>query len=133
MNAEKTDEPHRNNEARDLATGLRGYGVIWGIPIAALVATGVLTNSSIVMLVVWPLALAWMGAACLYNARRCGRLHCFITGPYFLVLAVLSLLHGSSTLSLGPDGWNWIGWATAIGGIGLTYVPEWIWGRYARR
>ena len=74
-----------------------------------------------------------MGAACLYNARKCGRLHCFITGPYFLILAVLSLLHGSATLPLGPDGWSWIGWATAIGGIGLTYVPEWIWGRYARR
>lgn len=29
-----------------------------------------------------------MGVACLVNAARCHRLHCYLTGPYFVLLAV---------------------------------------------
>ena len=37
-------------------------------------------------------ALLVMGGACLVNAARCRRLHCYITGPYFLMLALGALL-----------------------------------------
>ena len=36
--------------------------------------------------VVWTVALVWMGAACILNARRCGRTHCRYTGPYYLAM-----------------------------------------------
>lgn len=29
-----------------------------------------------------------MGLACLANAARCRRMHCYFTGPYFLLLAL---------------------------------------------
>jgi len=29
-----------------------------------------------------------MGGACLVNAVRCGRLHCYVTGPFFLLGAI---------------------------------------------
>jgi hypothetical protein len=63
---------------------------------------------------------------------RCGRLHCYFTGPFFLLMAVASLLHGFGLVSLGSLGWLWIGLVTLVGGIGLTVVPERIWGQYAR-
>ena len=44
--------------------------------------------------VVWTAALGIMGTACIANAVRCGRLHCYITGPFFLVIAVITLLYG---------------------------------------
>ena len=45
--------------------------------------------------------LTWMGAACLHNARGCGRLHCYLTWPYFLLLALISLLYGVGVVPLG--------------------------------
>ena len=44
--------------------------------------------------IVWPTVLTSMGVACFLNARRCGRIHCYFTGPLFLVLAGIGLLYG---------------------------------------
>lgn len=81
---------------------------------------------------VWAAALVWLGVACLLNARRCGRLHCFVTGPYFLGLALAALLHGYQVVWLGPNGWIYLGVAFAVGGYGLWVVPERLWGKYYR-
>ena len=54
------------------------------------------------LVIVWPGLLTFMGVTCLVNARHCGRIHCYFTGPFFLVLA----------------------------GVALCWVPEWILGRY---
>lgn len=35
----------------------------------------------------WIPAFLVMGIACLVNAARCGRLHCFLTGPLYLLSA----------------------------------------------
>jgi hypothetical protein len=32
-----------------------------------------------------------MGVACIVNALRCGRVHCYLTGPFFLLMAVIAL------------------------------------------
>ncbi len=72
-----------------------------------------------------------MGAACLLNASRCGRMHCYFTGPFFLAMVAASLLHGRDVVSFG--GWGWLGGVLLAGGVGLTYLPERIWGKYARR
>ncbi len=81
--------------------------------------------------VVWALCLSVFGFGCVSNAMRCGRLHCYFTGPFLLVMAVSSLLHGFGLISLGSLGWLWIGLVTLVGGIGLAVVPERIWGQYA--
>ena len=112
-----------------MAASLRWFGLVWGLPIVALVAGGAFQLEAYI----WPLALTQMGLGCLLNAYRCGRLHCFITGPFFLAAAAASLLHGTDVVALGADGWSWIGRAVLFGGLGLTYLPEAIWGRYARR
>ncbi len=74
-----------------------------------------------------------MGGACLLNARNCGRRHCYITGPFFLVMTVPVALHGFDLVSLGPQGWRWLGLAIGIGGGLLWYFPEMIWGKYVTR
>lgn len=82
---------------------------------------------------IWSFALLWAGAACIANACRSGRLHCYITGPFFLLLAAASLLYGLGGAPSGLHGWLWIA-AVYVGGTPLlTFVPEWIWGRYSDR
>jgi hypothetical protein len=115
---------------RDLTSGGRGL-LIWGVPIAILVVTADL--GGLYAATAWPPALAFMGIACLANARRCGRLHCFFTGPYFLLLALLSLLYGLGIVDLGKRGWSWLSLALLIGAAVLISVPEWLFGKYRRR
>ena len=86
------------------------------------------------MAIVWTIALTWMGAACLINASRCGRTHCYLTGPFFLVMAVLSVLHGFDLVSLGDYGWLWLGLSLVVIGGGLLWLlPERIWGKFRTR
>jgi hypothetical protein len=80
----------------------------------------------------WTTSFAVMGAACLLNAARCGRVHCRFTGPFFIVAAVASLAYGLGLLPLGPSGWKWIGAGTIIGALALTCIPELFLGRYRR-
>ncbi len=47
----------------------------------------------------WIPALVVMGVACLVNAARCGRLHCFATGPIYLLAALYVSL---ATVGLAP-------------------------------
>ncbi len=72
----------------------------------------------------WFFALCWMGTACLLNAARCGRRHCYFTGPFFLSAALATLLHGTGMLSLGANGWLWLGLVTLGGGSLLWWLPE---------
>ena len=112
---------------RDWASGGRAL-LIWCLPAAILLVTALVEGPYLV--IVWPSVLGWMGAACLLNARRCSRLHCYLTGPYFLLLGVVALLHGLDVFPLGPTGWQVMLAALVIGGTFLTYVPEWLFGRY---
>jgi hypothetical protein len=125
-NAESGIAGHgRCAEARsDWASGLRGC-LIWGIPAAALFA-----SPQRYLVIAWPVLLTFMGAACILNARRCGRVHCYLTGPFFLVLAVLSLLYGVGMLPLGAHGWSTLSALLVIGTAVLICLPEWLVGRY---
>jgi len=42
-------------------------------------------------MVLWTASLAFMGAVCLVNASRCGRIHSLFTGPFFILGAIASL------------------------------------------
>ena len=106
--------------------------IAWDIPTIAIVVTAFIGGT--VQAIVWTTALAWMGIACLINARRCGRRHCYLTGPFFLVMAVLSFLHGSDVVSFGAKGWLWLVITLVVGGYGLLWkLPEYRWGNYVVR
>jgi uncharacterized membrane protein HdeD (DUF308 family) len=82
---------------------------------------------------VWTIALLVLGSACLANALRCGRVHCYVTGPFFLLMALASLLYGIGILPLGGSGWSVIGAAILVGAIALSCLPEMLFGKYRSR
>ena len=70
------------------------------------------------------------GTACVMNARRCGRRHCFYVGPLYLLAALASLLYGLNRLPLGADGWNWIMGSALTGTVLACCVLERLFGKY---
>ncbi|TFH40195.1 MAG: hypothetical protein E4H01_16990 [Lysobacterales bacterium] len=106
--------------------------IAWHIPEIALIVAIFLDPG--VRTVVWSISLLWMGVACILNARRCGRRHCFYTGPFFVVTGVIVALHGSEIVSLGQHGWWWLGVVTVVGGYGVLWtLLERYWGEYIAR
>lgn len=81
---------------------------------------------------VWTAALVIMGTACLANAVRCGRVHCYLTGPFFLLMALVTLLYGLKLLHLGTNGWNRMGLTILLGAAALCCLPEMFIGKYRR-
>jgi len=75
-------------------------------------------------------ALGVMGLGCLWNAARCGRLHCYFTGPFLLLMAALWLLEGLGRL---PLHWGWLALVTVVGNFALNVLPERLWGTYCPR
>ncbi len=117
--------------SRDFVRDRRMSFLLWRLPALVMVVIAFPDIGSEAKGIVWALCLSVFSFGCVSNAMRCGRLHCYFTGPFFLVMAVASLLHGFGVFSLGSLGWLWIGLVTLFGGIGLTVVPEKIWGQYA--
>ena len=73
---------------------------------------------------VWAVCLGVMAAGCLVNALRCGRMHCYFTGPFLILVGLASLSYGFGELPLGSSGWNWLGEVTLGGAVLLGFVPE---------
>lgn len=120
-------ETHRR---KDWVGNTCGFALAWGFPTAALIVAVFMGSPA--RTVIWAAALAWMGAACIANAVRCGRRHCYLTGPFFLIMAGAAVLHGTRILWLGPNGWTWLGVTIVVGGYGLLWLlPERIWGKFA--
>ena len=115
---------------RDLwCKGLSGF-LLWCVPWLVFVL-GCSAPSGL-RTALWTTSFAVMGAACLLNAARCGRVHCRFTGPFFILAAVASFAYGFGLLPLGSSGWKWIGAGTIIGALALTCIPELFLGRYRR-
>jgi hypothetical protein len=89
----------------------------WGLPTALLVL-GIFLPAPI-RTAVWVGSLIWMGAACIANAARCGRTHCYLTGPFFLAMAAVTVAHAAGVISVGSQGWLWIGAAVTVGTVVL--------------
>ena len=117
--------------SRDFVRDRTAAFLLWRLPALVMVAVAFLDLGLAVTGTVWALCLSVFGFGCLSNAVRCGRVHCYFTGPFFLVMAGASLLNGFGWVALGSSGWLWLGGVTLLGGIGLWVVPERIWGQYA--
>src|SRR5947207_4260772 len=79
----------RGGSHRDLlCNGMSGF-LFWCLPWFAF-ALG-WTVSPIWRTVLWTASLGVMGALCLLNVSQCGRVHCYFTGPLFILGAVFSL------------------------------------------
>jgi hypothetical protein len=114
----------------DWSRNRRSYVLAWGLP-SALLVIGIFPPAPI-RTAVWAGSLIWMGVACIANAARCGRTHCYLTGPFFLAMAAVSVAHGTGVISVGSQGWLWIGVAIAVGTAVLWIVPERLFGRFVR-
>ena len=104
----------------------------WVVPPAAMVGAVNAGISRSQLTLVWTVSLLVMSTGCFLNALRSGRLHCALTGPFFLLMACATILYGFRVISLADVGWELIGVTTVVGGLILTYLPERFWGRYRK-
>ena len=118
-------------ESRDILSSRWRVFMLYWLPAIAIVAVGPLAISSGWRAVVWTVALATMGTACIVNALRCGRVHCYFTGPFFFLMALVALSYGLGILHLAGNGWN-LGLMTLTGAIALWFLPEMFLGRYRK-
>ena len=101
--------------------------LVYGVPSIAMQLVGNLSNSALAVAGTWTAGFAVMGTACLVNARRCGRVHCWFTGPWFLLASVLTVLRYLEVIRIS---WSTILNAGLLGALLLFFVSENIWGRY---
>lgn len=122
-----------NNTASDLARcdSLRktwsAIG-LWGLPAVVATLAVVLADRHPALFLAASAALIVMGGACLVNAARCRRLHCYITGPYFLVLALGALL----AYGADPNG-EYLSRLWLLLALGAAPLLIWLPERLARR
>lgn len=120
-----------DNQAKDTAARPLPFLIAWGLPIILLVSTNFMTGfvplSAIIALMSG--AFLWMGLACVLNARRCRRRHCFYSGPIFIIGAIAVLLVGFEIISLGRDGLTMVVAATLTLALS-TYLKEPLLGKY---
>ena len=113
---------------KDLLSSRRAAWLIWGAPWALIIIGGAIGDAA--RTVSWALGFSVAGAACVVNARRCGRRHCFYLGPLYLLAALASLLYGLHFLPIGNNGWNWIMGFALIGTFFFWCVVERLFGKY---
>jgi hypothetical protein len=104
--------------------------ILFCLPAIAIVASGYQHVPWAWRTGIWTVALIVMGTACIANAARCRRMHCYVTGPFFLLMALGTLFYGAGVIHLGANGWNLIGMTTLIGAIILTCLPDLLFGKY---
>ena len=126
------DRAKRTSHSRDIFSRPTLAFVLFCLPAIAMAVTGRANFSGDWRTVVWTAALSTMGRACIANAVRCGRLHCYITGPFFVAMALVTLLYGLGVVPLGGNGWNLIGLTILAGAIALCCLPELFLGKYRK-
>lgn len=103
----------------------RARWIVWGgIPFALVVAGLFVDGQARAWL--WTPAFVVGGTACVFNAATCGWMHCYTTGPLYLIAAMFSLLQGVEVIVRGS---TWILVGIAVG-TAVAYQIEGIRGRY---
>lgn len=109
-------------EKNDLTRGISGIA-LWCLPTCALLA-GLAWASLRSWL--WIPALLIMGVACLVNAARCRRVHCYFAGPIFLLAAAYVASAEIWVLPMRPG--NFLGALLVL--VALAYLVEMALGKY---
>src|ERR1700724_3955706 len=117
------------NVSADWVGSTRAKLVAWGLPHAALLAGLPVVVPA--RTVIWVVALAWMGVACILNARRCGRTHCRFTGPYYLVMIIPVLSLGLGVVPVGLSGWLVLGAFIILGSKTIWWATEHARGKFS--
>jgi hypothetical protein len=116
--------------ARDWARSPSMILLWWGLPLVI----GVLSNlphlAQRADAGVWAIVFAWMATGCALNARRCHRVHCFISGPVLLAGAVFAALAASGVIEPAAGTFSNVINATLLLAL-LSFGPEIVWKRYA--
>jgi len=102
---------------------------MWGAPVAVMGA-GLLVDLP-ARAAVWTVALVWKGAACILNARRCGRTHCRFTGPYYLAMILPVLALGTGIAPSGLYEWLALGAVIILGSKIIWWATERRWGKFS--
>lgn len=119
------------NAARDILGDWRITAVAFVLPVLIIVGIGFLNISQQWRAAVWAIGLTVMGGTCVANAVRCGRVHCYLTGPFLLIMAMVALLYGFGIIFPSyKDGWNVIGLLVLVGAAALIWIPEHFFGKY---
>ncbi len=84
-----------------------------------------------IRVVVWIVALIWMGTACILNARRCKRTHCRYTGPYYLAMTAPVVALGLGIVSAGIYAWVVLGVLILAGSKLIWWATERAWGEFS--
>ena len=113
--------------SRDWLASTSSNLLAWWIPHAALLV-GLFVPIP-VRVVIWTVALLWMGVACILNSRRCGRTHCRYTGPYYLAMIVPVLALGF--ISSGIYEWIALGVVIVGGSKLIWWATERAWGKFS--
>ena len=95
----------------------------WAAAFAVLYGVGLLARSA------WPvvdpyadtLLLAALGAACFINFRRNRTLHCGLTGPLFLVAAIVAAFMEAGIWGINERAL----WGVVLAGVALAFLIEW--------
>jgi hypothetical protein len=117
------------HSSRDWLRSPRTNLLAWWIPQTAIVA-GLFVPVP-VRTVIWIVALAWMGTACILNARRCGRTHCRYTGPYYLAMIAPVLVLASDIVSVDFYGWPILAVLILAGSKVIWWATERAWGKFS--
>ena len=95
---ERNQAAFRQCKKQDLTRGA-GALALWCLPVAALIAG---LNWPEARPWLWIPALLIMGVGCWVNAARCGRLHCYLSTPIFLIGAAYVVLAQFGLVPLPP-------------------------------
>lgn len=101
----------------------------WCLPLGIGLAANFLALATRGAATIWAILFVWMGTGCILNARRCHRLHCYISGPTFLLGAAVLGLLAAGLVALGPHALDNIVGITLVVAL-LSFIPE-IWKKYA--
>src|SRR5215813_287228 len=104
--------------SRDWLGSKRTRVLAWRVPLVAIIG-GLFVPASL-RTAGWMIALGWMGAACMLNARPCNRTHCRYTGPYYLAMIVPVMALGTGPVTVGVLGWLSLA-VLIVGGSGLIW------------
>ena len=115
--------------SRDWVSSVHSYLLAWSIPTAGMFAALFLPVP--IRVVVWIVALIWMGTACILNARRCKRTHCRYTGPYYLAMTAPVVALGLGIVSAGIYAWVVLGVLIVAGSKLIWWTTERAWGEFS--